>query len=208
MEDRLEKLGKFLTTNSGQSIYLLFLSQFDQPSHLVIGGNEPASLATCPPDGLTKLPFEPYMMALDILTYLPDDILVKVDRAAMGVSLETRIPLLDHRVVEFAWTLPISMKIKQQKGKQILRHLLYHYVPQSLIDRPKKGFSIPLGKWLRSDLQNWAEELLNPTRLKQEGYLKSDLVWQYWYEHQEEKRNWAGQLWEILMFQLWLESNH
>ncbi|URR35489.1 asparagine synthase (glutamine-hydrolyzing) [Thermosynechococcus sp. HN-54] len=205
--DRLDKLRKLLTVNSRQLMYLSFLSQFDPPSRLVIGASEPTSLATCPPDGLTKLPFESYMMALDLLTYLPDDILVKVDRAAMGVSLETRIPFLDHRIVEFAWTLPLQMKIRQGQGKQVLRKLLYRYVPPPLIERPKMGFGIPLSQWLRSELRDWGSTLLNPTRLKQEGYLQPNLVWQYWQEHQTGKRNWAGHLWEILMFQAWLERS-
>ncbi len=126
---------------------------------------------------------------------------------AMGVSLETRIPFLDHRVVEFAWTLPLQMKIRQQRGKQVLRKLLYRYVPPTLIERPKMGFGIPLAQWLRSELRDWGATLLNPTRLKQEGYLKPDLVCQYWQEHQTGKRNWAGQLWEVLMFQSWLERS-
>ncbi|MDR7899026.1 asparagine synthase (glutamine-hydrolyzing) [Thermosynechococcus sp. JY1334] len=192
--DRLDKLRKLLTIDSRQAMYLSFLSQFDQPSRLVIGANEPASLATCPPEGFTKLSLEFYMMALDLLTYLPDDILVKVDRAAMGVSLETRIPFLDHRIVEFAWTLPLEMKIRQQQGKQVLRKLLYRHVPPPLIERPKMGFGIPLAQWLRSELRDWGATLLNPTRLQQEGYLHPDLVWQYWQEHQTGKRNWAGQL--------------
>ncbi len=147
------------------------------------------------------------MMALDLLTYLPDDILVKVDRAAIGVSLETRIPLLDHRTVQFAWTPPLQMKIRQQWGKQVLRKLLYRYIPPTLIERPKMGFEVPLAQWLRSELHDWGATLLNPTRLKQEGYLKPDLVWQYWQEHQTGKRKWAGQRWEVLMFQSWLERS-
>jgi asparagine synthase (glutamine-hydrolysing) len=142
-----------------------------------------------------------------VLTYLPDDILAKVDRAAMGVSLETRIPLLDHRIVEFACALPLPMKIKQQTGKQILRRILYQHVPKELIERPKMGFGIPIAQWLRHELLEWTEDLLNPTRLKQDGLLHPESIWQYWQEHRQGHRNWASQLWDILMFQAWLENN-
>jgi asparagine synthase (glutamine-hydrolysing) len=146
------------------------------------------------------------MMYLDTVSYLPDDILTKVDRAAMGVSLETRIPLLDHRVLEFAWTLPLSMKVRNGQSKWLLRQVLYRHVPKELIERPKMGFGIPLDVWLRGPLKAWAAELLNPARMEREGYFNSEPIQQKWGEHLSGQRNWSYYLWDVLMFQAWLEA--
>jgi asparagine synthase (glutamine-hydrolysing) len=146
------------------------------------------------------------MMLLDGLTYLPDDILAKVDRAAMAVGLETRVPLLDHRVAEIAWRLPISMKMRNGQGKWALRQILYKHVPKDLVERPKAGFGIPVGKWLRGPLRDWGESLLSETRLKNEGYLDSGEVLSLWRDHCSGRRDCTYRLWNLLSFQAWLSA--
>ncbi len=147
------------------------------------------------------------MMYLDAVGYLPDDILVKLDRATMAVGLEGRVPLLDPRVAEFAWKLPLHMKIRQRQGKWILRQLLYRYVPRPMVDRPKSGFGIPLATWLRGPLRDWAEALLNENRLRQDGYFNSAPILKIWREHLSGKMNWEYHLWNVLMFQAWLDES-
>ena len=147
------------------------------------------------------------MISYDTLTYLPDDILVKVDRAAMGVSLETRVPMLDHRVVEFAWSLPTKLKYRSGKGKWILRELLKDYVPDSLINRPKMGFAVPINEWIRGPLRDWSQSLLDENRIKQEGIFDSKKVNFMLNDHLSGNANRHYQLWNILMFQAWLDEN-
>ena len=147
------------------------------------------------------------MMYLDLITYLPDDILCKVDRASMYSSLETRAPFLDHRVVEFAARLPMRQKIHDGHSKWLLRQVLYNYIPKELVEHPKMGFSIPIGLWLRGPLREWSESLINSNRLEKEGYLNADLVQEKWNEHLSGKRDWQNLLWNVFMFQSWLDVN-
>jgi asparagine synthase (glutamine-hydrolysing) len=205
--DKLHKAAGVLASGSVDALYLGLVSHWDDPASVVIGGTEPPTLLTgnAPPlDGLDDIQ---RMMALDALTYLPDDILVKVDRAGMGVSLEGRVPFLDHRVVEFAWTLPQSIKLRDGVGKWVLRQVLYRHVPKELIERPKMGFGVPIGDWLRGPLRDWAECLLDEARLQREGYFHPAPIRQKWVEHLSGARNWQYHLWDVLMFQAWLEEN-
>jgi asparagine synthase (glutamine-hydrolysing) len=146
------------------------------------------------------------MMYRDSITYLPDDILCKVDRAAMANSLETRVPFLDHRVVEMALRLPLNMKIRDGVGKWALRQVLYKHVPKDLIERPKAGFAIPVGQWLRGPLRDWAEALLNPIRMQKEGYLRAEPVQTVWQQHLKGTHDHTAKIWAVLMFQAWLDS--
>ncbi len=161
------------------------------------------------PETWAQLPdFASRMMFVDLVSYLPDDILVKLDRASMGVSLESRVPYLDDlRMVEFAWRLPMHMKIRGGQRKWLLRQVLYRYVPEKMVERPKKGFGIPIDAWLKGPLRAWAEALLDVHRLKDEGLLNPMPIQQKWQEHLAGKHNWQYHLWDILMFQSWLEAN-
>ncbi len=204
--DKLHKLAGNLTIQAMQQVYPGLVTFWDDIPALVPGGRQGHSLVDRPEDWPGLESFQHQMMCLDALTYLPDDILVKVDRAAMGVSLETRVPLLDHRVVEFAWRLPLDMKIRGEERKYLLRQLLYRHVPRELIDRPKMGFGIPLGEWLRGPLRDWGESLIEPSRLRNEGWLDPDPVHALWNEHLSGQRNWSYHLWNVLVFQAWLEQ--
>jgi asparagine synthase (glutamine-hydrolysing) len=201
----IHKLADLLTSDGCDSIYRRLTSYWHDPASLVVDGHEPPTILTEP--GRTPLgaDFSSEMMYLDAATYLPDDILVKVDRASMAVSLEVRAPLLDHRVVEFAWRLPTSMKVSGREGKRVLRHLLERYVPRALVDRPKQGFDVPLGAWLRGPLRDWAEAMLEPQRLLREEYLRPEPIQTAWTEHLNGMRDRAWALWPVLMFQTWRE---
>jgi asparagine synthase (glutamine-hydrolysing) len=206
--DKLHKAAGVLASDDLDALYLGLVSHWEDPACVVIGGTEPTTLLTGNAPALAGLNDIQRMMALDLLTYLPDDILVKVDRASMGVSLEGRVPFLDHRVVEFAWTLPQSLKLRDGMGKWILRQVLYRHVPKELIERPKMGFAVPIGDWLRGPLRDWAENLLDEARLKREGFFHPAPIRKKWLEHLSGARNWQHHLWDILMFQAWLEEHH
>jgi asparagine synthase (glutamine-hydrolysing) len=199
--DRMHKAARLLACGHPGEVYDQLMSQ-NWAAAFVLG----AAPAAGPPwPGMAEATHS--MMLLDTLTYLPDDILVKVDRAAMSVSLETRVPLLDHRLFELAWRLPLRMKVRDGVGKWILRQVLDRYVPRSLVERPKMGFAVPLDAWLRGRLREWAEDLLQPDRLRAQGYLDTDVVRRHWAEHLSGRRNWQQQLWSVLMFQSWLEAH-
>lgn len=204
--DKLHKAAYVLNAKNESELYLGLVSQWKQPEDIVINGFEPRTFVTSNALNSRDLSITENMMALDMLTYMTDDVLTKVDRAAMAVSLETRVPMLDHSVVEFAWQLPIEIKLKDGITKWPLREVLYKYVPKSLIERPKMGFGIPLDVWLRGPLKDWASELLCPFRLRKEGYFNEPLVTKVWHEHLTGKFTHTQQLWGILMFQSWLES--
>ncbi|MEQ1591152.1 MAG: asparagine synthase (glutamine-hydrolyzing) [Thiobacillaceae bacterium] len=204
--DKLHKLAEILAVRSPEEIYLELVSHWKNPALLVPGGHEPVTLLTDPGAQAVLPDFEHRMMYLDTVTYLPDDILTKVDRAAMAVSLETRVPLLDHRVVEFAWTLPLHMKIRHGQGKWLLRQVLDRHVPKSIMERPKMGFGVPIDHWLRGPLKPWAMALIEPARLLSEGIFDPAPIQQKWLEHQSGARNWSYYLWDVLMFQQWQEA--
>lgn len=201
--ERLPKIAHTLEADTVDALYRRLVSHSDDPATLVIGGGEPES-------GNSPLPAFPdvrqAMMYLDTITYLPDDILAKVDRASMAVSLEARVPYLDHRVVEFAWRLPMTAKIRGGVGKHILREVLGRHVPQPLFDRPKAGFGLPLADWLTGALRDWAEALLDERRLREEGFFRPEPVRALW-EAQLRHGGRHHQLWDILMFQAWWAEN-
>ena len=201
--DKLHKLAGVLGSGDPDALYRRLVSQWDDPDALVRGGREPHGLlwdervADAIPDFVERMQY------LDSVTYLPDDILAKVDRASMGVSLEARVPLLDHRVVEFAWRVPLSQKIRDGKGKWLLREVLHRHVPRALIERPKSGFAVPIDAWLRGPLRGWAEDLLDERRLRADGFFDPAPIRARWVEHLAGTRNNQHQLWNVLMFQAW-----
>lgn len=204
--DKLHKGASIMASESAGELYLGMISSWADPAKVVVGSTEPATILTA--NSFSDLGFSnmQYMMTLDTITYLPDDILVKVDRAAMSNSLETRVPFLDHRVVEFAWQLPMECKFRERQEKWALRQVLNRYLPRELTDRPKMGFGIPICNWLRGPLRNWAEDLLSEQRLRDEGFFYPEPIRQKWLEHLSGHRNWSSQLWSVLMFQTWLDQ--
>ena len=216
--DKAHKLAhKLIDVRNLDDLYRSLVSEWQDPAAVVVGElevgkpgliREPASLLDDVPPSLGVESNQLRMMYRDSTTYLPDDILCKVDRAAMATSLETRVPFLDHRVAELAWQLPLNMKIRGDEGKWALRQVLYKHVPRKLIERPKAGFGIPVGQWLRGPLRPWAEALLDEKRLVAEGYFYPKPVRDKWTEHLAGQRDHTGSLWAVLMFQAWLERAH
>jgi asparagine synthase (glutamine-hydrolysing) len=202
--EKLGKVAKVLDATSIQDLYLRLLSQWNEP--LVLGAQGTAWGAIAADPALSDLAPAEWMMALDLLHYLPGDVLTKVDRAGMAASLEVRVPFLDHELARFAWSLPLHMKLRDGVGKWLLRQVLYRHVPASLIERPKMGFAVPIGPWLKGPLRDWAEALLSPTRLKAEGLLRDDLVRDAWAQHLADQGDHSHRLWSVLMFQQWLEQ--
>lgn len=204
--DKLHKGAGVMQSASVEALYLGLVSHWPSPSDTVINGPEHATLLNTGVPQFEALGAVERMMALDMLTYLPDDILTKVDRAGMAVSLEGRVPFLDHRVVEFAWQLPQEFKLREGQTKWALRQVLYRHVPKEMIERPKMGFGVPIGEWLRGPLRDWAEALLDENRLREEGFFHPVKIREKWQEHLSSRRNWEYQLWDVLMFQAWLED--
>jgi len=202
--DRLHKLAGVLKGKDFADQYRRLVSIWENPAKVVNRGYEPPSALTGLRDDPAGLGIVPSMQYWDQRSYLPDDILAKVDRASMAVSLEARVPLLDHTLVEFAWSLPESYHVREGRTKWVLRRVLDRHVPRELIDRPKQGFSVPLADWLRGPLKEWAATHLDPAVLKSEGLLRPGPVTRCWNEFQSGSRQWQNRLWNVLMFQTWL----
>ncbi len=204
--DKLHKLAEIVDAPSREEMYWRLVSQWTQPCRAIPGAIEPATRLSEAASWPELPDFTQQIMLLDALFYLPNDILVKLDRAAMAVGLESRAPYLDHRVFEFSWRLPLHQKVRNGTGKWILREVLARYLPRHLFERPKMGFGVPVGDWLRTDLRVWAEDLLSEDRLKRGGLFQTDIVRNIWEQHLGGKRNLQHQLWPLLMFEAWHAS--
>jgi asparagine synthase (glutamine-hydrolysing) len=203
---KLKRLAELMNCRNKFDLYRRLVSHAKSPSSLVQGAKELPSALTDSTRWPNVEDFNHWMTSVDLMSYLPDDILVKVDRASMGVSLEVRIPLLDHRLVEFALRLPVGMKIKNGQNKWLLRQVVYQYIPRNLIERPKKGFSVPIGAWLKGPLREWAEALLDEKRLREDGFFYPKPIRKQWEDHVSGKMEWGYYLWDVLMFQAWFHE--
>jgi asparagine synthase (glutamine-hydrolysing) len=195
-----------LCASNPDALYQRLVSHWTNPEAIVIGGREPRTILSNNSHINDRDLFTEHMMLLDTVSYLPDDILVKVDRAGMSASLETRAPLLDHRVFEFAARVPLKHKLKGSQGKLILRRVLGRYLPETMFDRPKTGFGVPIDAWLRGPLRDWAEDLLSEKRLSSQGFFRPAPIRQLWQAHLEQRQSTHYLLWDILMFQAWLDQ--
>ncbi len=203
---RLHRLANYARQDDLIALHRAMVSVWRFPETAVPGATPPPSLLADHPPARAAVGDLERMMQLDMLTYMVDDILTKVDRATMAVALESRAPLLDHRVAEFAWGLPEDMKLRGDATKWALRQVLYRHVPKALIERPKMGFEVPIGLWLRGGLKDWAAALLDPARLAREGHFDPQIIDRMWQQHLSGRFNWGGQLWCVLMVQAWLEE--
>ena len=205
---RIQRLARWMACRTPEEMYGVLASRWDDASELVIGHERPSSVE---PFRLQQLDGDftllERMLAHELLTSLPDGQLTKVDRASMAVSVEARVPLLDHRVVEFALRLPPTLKVRGETGKYVLRRVLYQHVPPELLQRPKMGFQLPLASWLRGPLRGWAEDLLQPDRLRRQGVLEPEPIRAIWAEHLSARRDRSEHLWTVLMLQSWLDAN-
>ncbi len=204
--EKMRRLAEVLGHESPDALYYQLVSHWANAAAVVVQGHEPLTVLTDPSRRAQLPDYTARMMYADLVTYLPDDILVKVDRASMAVGLEARVPLIDHRLVEFAARVPLSMKIRDGEGKWLLRQVLYRHVPKALIDRPKMGFGVPIDYWLRGPLRDWAEGLLSEDRLRQEGFFNPAPIRKKWTEHLSGHSNHQYLLWDVLMFQAWWEQ--
>tara|TARA_R110002049_G_scaffold15822_5_gene64212 strand:- start:53478 stop:55427 length:1950 start_codon:yes stop_codon:yes gene_type:complete len=204
---KLEKRARRIGAKSSLELFVRMMTRYKDITELVKMHDDSQTMLSNKEDWPTHADPILNMMLIDTLCYLPDDILVKVDRASMATSLEARCPLLDKEIAEFAWRLPHAMKVNQRGGKRILKDVLGKYLPTELTDRKKMGFGVPIGKWLRGPLRDWAEDLLNEEKIRQQGYMNEDIVQRLWKQHLSGWRNHNDILWSILMFQAWLESN-
>lgn len=205
--DKAHKLAGLLSAESQERIYMHALTHWENPAAVVNGACEPETVRRFVHEAQWLPSMEEIMMLTDTVHYLPDDILTKVDRASMAVSLEARVPILDHRVVEFAWKLPMRYKVRDGKGKWALRQVLYKYVPAAMIERPKMGFGVPIDSWLRGELRGWAEDLLSVGSLERHGLFNIKAIRTKWQEHLSGGRNWQYLLWDVLVFQDWMAHN-
>jgi asparagine synthase (glutamine-hydrolysing) len=204
--EKIHKIASLLSCSSPQGMYRTLISTWQEPADIVLGAcasihNDSTALRDHSGANITE-----FMAFADLTSYLPEDVLTKVDRASMAVGLEARVPLLDHRIVEFSWRLPSHLKLHAGTGKHVLRQVLYRYVPRQLIERPKTGFGVPIARWLRNELRDWAEGLLSERRIRDDGFLRPSAVKRCWQEHLSGARNRQYQLWNLLMFQAWLDN--
>lgn len=204
--DKPHELAKILAADTPDDMYRWVMSRWDDPEKVVLRGHELPTVLSDRSQQPHLPSFTDRMLYYDMMMYLPDDVLTKLDRASMGVSLESRVPLLDHRVVELSWRMPLSMKTRNNQGKWLLRQVLHQYVPREMVERPKMGFAVPIDSWLRDDLRGWGENLLSEKRLCEDGFFDPVPIRRKWTEHLSGARNWHYPLWNVLMFQAWLAA--
>lgn len=203
---KLHRVASLLDAPDAAEVYRRVMSHWAEPENLVRESRLPDTILDRHGDWPALPDTTSTLMFLDGVTYLPDNCLAKVDRASMAVSLEARTPILDHRVVEFAWRLPLGLKISNGAGKQILREVLFRHVPRDMIERPKMGFGVPVRDWMRGPMRDWTESLINEGRLREEGILNADLVSHLWQQHLTGRRDWYNQIWSVVMFQAWRDA--